>query len=94
MASTSEDTGRAVSVDDGGASFSGEQYLGTISFSGASFQQRIGVASKFTGCEGVDGVLGLGPTALSLGTLEVDEEVPSVADTLLPQEQLTETRSP
>ncbi|KAI0296358.1 aspartic peptidase domain-containing protein [Multifurca ochricompacta] len=46
--------------------------------------QSIGVASNFTGFSGLDGVLGIGPTDLTVGTLSPDtgSSVPTVTDNL------------
>lgn len=83
--STSKDTGNTVFVEEEAATFSGNQYLDSLSFSGATFQQSIGVAKESKGYDGVDGVLGLGPAVLSLGTLSPAKnmQIPTVADSLL-----------
>ncbi|KAI0733299.1 aspartic peptidase domain-containing protein [Fomitopsis betulina] len=69
--SSSTDTNQAVSVSYGSGSFSGTEYLDTVTLaSGLSItQQSIGVASKSSGFTGVDGILGIGPEDLTEGTL-------------------------
>ena len=44
--------------------------------------QSIGVASKSTGFQDVDGILGIGPVDLTLGTLSPDpfKTIPTVTD--------------
>ncbi|KAI0664353.1 aspartic peptidase A1 [Cubamyces menziesii] len=53
--------------------------------------QSIGVASQWLGFGGVDGVLGLGPTDLTIGTLYPDTTVsiPTVTDNLFSQGYIT-----
>ncbi|EIW86974.1 aspartic proteinase [Coniophora puteana RWD-64-598 SS2] len=86
--STSKATGYNVEVTYGSGSFSGKEYtdtvtLGTLTITG----QSIGVASTSEGFEGVDGILGIGPTDLTEGTLTNDEdaEIPTVTDNLYSQ---------
>ncbi|KZT72870.1 family A1 protease [Daedalea quercina L-15889] len=86
--STSKDTGESVSVSYGSGSFSGEEYLDTVTLGdGLTItQQSIGVASSAEGFSGVDGILGVGPVALTEGTLgDSDETIPTVTDNLLSQ---------
>ena len=47
--------------------------------------QSIGVASSATGFDGLDGVLGLGPTGLTQGTTSGGGEIPTVVDNLFSQ---------
>ncbi|KAH7915073.1 acid protease [Hygrophoropsis aurantiaca] len=85
--STSQDTGDTVSVSYGSGSFSGEEYLDTVTLtSGLTItQQSIGVADTSEGFEGVDGILGVGPTDLTEGTVSNTDEVPTVTDNLYSQ---------
>jgi len=45
-------------------------------------QQSIGVANQSQGFEGVDGVLGLGPSDLTIGTVSNQTVIPTVTDNL------------
>lgn len=53
-------------------------------------QQSIGVASTAQGFSGVDGILGVGPTDLTQGTVANTSEVPTVTDNLFAQGTITE----
>ncbi|KAG2363722.1 hypothetical protein BDR07DRAFT_1281483 [Suillus spraguei] len=68
---TSVSTGRPVEVDYGSGSFSGMEYLDTVTLgSGLTItKQSIGVATSSPGFTGVDGILGVGPTDLTETTL-------------------------
>ncbi|TFY59350.1 hypothetical protein EVJ58_g5833 [Rhodofomes roseus] len=86
--STSKDTGSQVSVTYGSGSFSGEEYTDTVTLGdGLTITgQSIGVASSAQGFSGVDGILGVGPVALTQGTLQSsDDTIPTVTDNLLSQ---------
>jgi pepsin A len=87
--SSSQDTGEAVRVSYGsGGSFSGEEYTDTVSLSPGLVveQQSIGVASSSTGLgPGVDGILGLGPVDLTVGTLSSGATIPTVVNNLFSQ---------
>ncbi|KAH9913360.1 family A1 protease [Fomitopsis serialis] len=86
--STSSDTGDSVSVTYGSGSFSGEEYTDTVTLGdGLTItNQSIGVASQAQGFSGVDGILGVGPVALTQGTLgDSEATVPTVTDNLLSQ---------
>ena len=52
--------------------------------------QSIGVASSATGFNGLDGVLGLGPTGLTQGTTSGGGEIPTVVDNLFSQGTIPE----
>jgi len=82
--STSTDTGNTVQVSYGSGSFSGEEYTDTVTLgSGLTItQQSIGVASSAQGFTGVDGILGVGPTDLTSGTVSNTDTVPTVTDNL------------
>ncbi|KAG1836453.1 acid protease [Suillus subalutaceus] len=81
---TSVATGDSVSVSYGTGSFSGEEYLDTVTLSSALVitKQSIGVASSVQGFDLVDGILGVGPTDLTQGTVSNVDSVPTVTDNL------------
>ncbi|KAG1861932.1 aspartic peptidase domain-containing protein [Suillus tomentosus] len=85
--STSVDTGNTVSVSYGSGYFSGEEYTDTVHLSAGLVidEQSIGVASFSEGFEGVDGILGIGPTGLTEGTISNVDVVPTVTDNLYSQ---------
>jgi saccharopepsin len=89
---TSTDTGNTVSVTYGSASFSGEEWLDTVTLAPGLVinQQSIGVASSSTGVSGVDGVLGVGPVDLTSGSVSNTGTVPTVSDNLLSQGKISE----
>ncbi|KAG1834832.1 acid protease [Suillus variegatus] len=82
--STSVDTGNSVSVDYGSGSFSGEEYLDTVTLSSGLVitGQSIGAAKTSTGFTNFDGILGVGPTDLTQGTVSNVDSVPTVTDNL------------
>jgi cathepsin E len=83
--STSVDTGNRVSVTYGSGSFSGEEFTDTVTLGTLTIpKQSIGVASRSTDFEGVDGILGIGPVALTRGTLSpaTGSLIPTVTDNL------------
>ncbi|TDL14467.1 acid protease [Rickenella mellea] len=69
--STTREAGNAVSVTYGSGSFSGEEFTDTVTLSSSLViaGQSIGVASTSTGFDGVDGILGIGPTDLTHNSL-------------------------
>ncbi|KAF9469814.1 aspartic peptidase A1 [Collybia nuda] len=83
---TSVQTSNRVSVTYGSGSFSGTEFTDTVTLaSGLVISgQSIGVASTSTGFEGTDGILGIGPVDLTLGTLSpaTNSLVPTVTDNL------------
>jgi len=87
--STSVQTNQKVAVTYGSGSFSGTEFTDTVSLgSGLTITaQSIGVASKSEGFSGVDGIVGIGPTDLTLDTLSPDESstIPTVTDNLFSQ---------
>ncbi|KAH8109660.1 acid protease [Phellopilus nigrolimitatus] len=85
--STSTSTGDSVSVSYGSGSFSGTEYTDTVTLANGLVikKQSIGVASTSTGFSGVDGILGIGPVALTQGTVNGETTVPTVTDNLLSQ---------
>ncbi|KAF8191217.1 aspartic peptidase A1 [Pholiota molesta] len=84
--STSAKTSNSVSVTYGSGSFSGIEYTDSVTLTSnlVAVKQSIGVASKSSGFTGVDGILGLGPVELTVGTLSPGSEssIPTVTDTL------------
>lgn len=86
--STSKDMGCKVEVTYGSGSFSGEEYTDQVIL-GDDLQitdQSIGVASTSSGFDGFDGILGVGPTDLTEGTLSCNSQtVPTVVDNLYEQ---------
>ncbi|KAK9443502.1 aspartic peptidase A1 [Metarhizium brunneum] len=87
ITSSSQETSDSVAVTYGSGSFSGLEYNDILTISGADFNQSIGVANTTTGVTEVDGLLGLGPTDLTLGTLTPDKSktIPTVPDNLFSQ---------
>lgn len=84
--SSSKKTSQNVSVAYGSGRFGGYEYVDKISFGGVSFNQNIGVAVESEGIpEGVDGLMAVGPTNLSIGTLMPNEKqhVPAILDNLI-----------
>ncbi|KAG0323565.1 hypothetical protein BG000_002582 [Podila horticola] len=89
--STSRKTADKVSEDNirveyGSGSFSGAEYIDQVTIASGLVvsQQSIGVASTSKGFNNVDGILGLGPTDLTKGTLSPDTGlvIPTVSDNL------------
>ncbi|KAF8260104.1 aspartic peptidase A1 [Lactarius quietus] len=87
--STSVKTGDSVSEAYGSGTFSGTEYLDTVTISSGLVitNQSIGVASNSSGFSGFDGILGIGPTTLTIGTLSPDKSssIPTVTDNLYSQ---------
>ncbi|KZS98725.1 acid protease [Sistotremastrum niveocremeum HHB9708] len=85
--STSVDTENAVSVSYGSGSFSGTEYLDTVTLAPGLVieNQSIGVASTANGFEPADGILGLGPVDLTEDTVANTQTVPTVTDNLFAQ---------
>jgi hypothetical protein len=92
--STSVDTGEPVAVTYGSGSFSGTEYLDTVTLgTGLTItSQSIGVAARSTGFTGVDGILGIGPLDLTEGTLtdEPNTTIPTVTDNLYSEGTISE----
>ncbi|KIY53037.1 aspartic protease [Fistulina hepatica ATCC 64428] len=91
--STSSDTGEQVSVTYGSGSFSGTEYIDEVTITSDLIvtKQSIGVASESSDFTGYDGILGIGPTDLTEGTLsDSDAEIPTVADNLYSQGTISE----
>lgn len=85
--STSKNTGKKVNVSYGSGSFSGTEYMDTVSLSKDLViqNQSIGVASTAQGFNDVDGILGIGPVDLTSGTVSGTSDVPTVTDNLFSQ---------
>ncbi|OCH86411.1 acid protease [Obba rivulosa] len=85
--STSQDTGLEVAVDYGSGFFIGEEYTDTVTIApGLEIRgQSIGVATISEGLNGLDGILGIGPTDLTAGTLQNGDTIPTVTDNALAQ---------
>ncbi|EIW77123.1 acid protease [Coniophora puteana RWD-64-598 SS2] len=85
--SSSMDSGNTVNVTYGSGSFSGEEYTDTVTLSEGLVikSQSIGVASTSQGFQGVDGILGIGPFALTQGTLNKLDIVVTVTENLQSQ---------
>jgi len=88
---TTKDT---VSVTYGSGSFSGKEVLETVSLSPqlTVVNQSIGIATRSSGFTGVDGILGLGPDDLTLGTLSPDTNtiIRTITDNLFLQGRIPE----
>ncbi|KAI0634527.1 aspartic peptidase A1 [Trametes polyzona] len=82
--STSRTTGQPVTVTYGSGAFAGTEYIDTITLAdGLTIaNQSIGVAVEAEGFDGVDGILGVGPQALTCGSLPLSPEecIPTVTD--------------
>ncbi|OCH85902.1 aspartic peptidase A1 [Obba rivulosa] len=84
--STSKSTGSSVSVEYGSGSFSGTEYTDTVTLGSLVItNQGVGVASRSSGFEGVDGILGIGPVDLTDGTLSRGGSIPTVTDNAFSQ---------
>ncbi|PAV22065.1 aspartic peptidase A1 [Pyrrhoderma noxium] len=87
--STSTQTNDRVSVTYGSGSFSGTEFTDTVTLGSGltASKQSIGVASTSQGFQGVDGILGIGPVSLTVGTLSPDTRstIPTITDNLFSQ---------
>ncbi|KAJ6489065.1 aspartic peptidase domain-containing protein [Mycena sanguinolenta] len=85
---TSTNTNLPVAVRYGSGYFSGIEFIDRVSLAPGLVieKQSIGVASRSSGFRdlGVDGILGIGPTALTEGTLTTEDsrKIPTVTDNL------------
>jgi len=86
---TSTQTSNRVSVTYGSGSFSGTEFTDQVIIAPGLVipRQSIGVASRSSGFQGVDGILGIGPVDLTLGTLspETNALIPTLTDNLFSQ---------
>jgi len=83
--SSSTKTSDTVAITYGSGSMSGDEYTDAFAVGDFTIQQSIGVASRSTGFDSkIDGILGIGPTSLTRGTLTPDSstEIPTVTDNL------------
>ncbi|KAA1468101.1 acid protease [Dentipellis sp. KUC8613] len=91
--STSKQTSNRVSVTYGSGSFSGTEFTDTVTLgSGLTISgQSIGVASRSEGFDGFDGILGIGPVDLTVGTLSpgTSTAIPTVTDNLFSKGTIT-----
>ncbi|KAJ3541124.1 hypothetical protein NM688_g6129 [Phlebia brevispora] len=86
--STSVKTSNSVSVEYGSGSFSGTEYTDTVTIGSLVITgQSIGVASRSSGFDGVDGILGIGPLDLTQGTLSpaTESTIPTVTENAFTQ---------
>ncbi|KAI0642333.1 aspartic proteinase from Irpex Lacteus [Trametes meyenii] len=86
--STTRETRDSVAVTYGSGSVSGVEFTDTLSLGNrlTVSGQSIGVASEQQGFDGIDGIIGLGPTGLTLGTLFPEgTTIPTVTDNLFSQ---------
>ncbi|KAF7436454.1 hypothetical protein PC9H_003287 [Pleurotus ostreatus] len=92
--STSTRTSNSVSVTYGSGSFSGTEFIDRVDIGNGLVipNQSIGVASRSTGFDGVDGILGIGPVDLTQGTLSpaTNTLIPTVTDNLFSQGTITQ----
>ncbi|CAL1710300.1 unnamed protein product [Somion occarium] len=86
---TSIDTGDLVFVEYGSGLFIGEEFLDQVTLAPdfVISNQSIGVAELALGFDGVDGILGIGPQDLTVGTLSPDSDaaIPTVTDNAVTQ---------
>ncbi|KAH9046277.1 aspartic peptidase A1 [Lactarius hengduanensis] len=91
--STSVKTRDSVSAVYGSGSFSGTEFTDTVTIGPGLVipAQSIGVASNSTGFDGFDGILGIGPVDLTLGTLypDINTSIPTVTDNLFSHGTIT-----
>lgn len=88
--STSIPTGQDVNVTYGSGFFNGVEYYDTVTLA-ADFvitNQSIGDALQYLDFEGVDGIIGVGPVALTQGSLspDINALIPTVMDNALNQD--------
>ncbi|KAF8528491.1 acid protease [Hysterangium stoloniferum] len=91
--STTVATTNRVSVTYGTGSFSGNEFIDQVTLASGLVikSQSIGVATTSQDFQGVDGILGIGPTDLTLGTLSpaTNTLIPTVVDNLFKQGTIT-----
>ncbi|KAH9934531.1 acid protease [Epithele typhae] len=84
--STSVSTGEQFGVLYGSGLVFGYEYTDTVTLGDAAITgQGIGVASTTYGFDGVDGILGIGPVALTEGSTSGSEAIPTVTDNMFSQ---------
>ncbi|KAI0822360.1 acid protease [Trametes gibbosa] len=92
--SSTRQTQDRVSVTYGSGDFSGTEFIDNVDLgNGLSINgQSIGVATESEGFDGVDGILGIGPNGLTVGTLSPDTRstINTVTDNLFAQGKIAE----
>ncbi|CAH7685169.1 aspartic peptidase A1 [Phakopsora pachyrhizi] len=91
LSNTTELTGSKFSVGYGSGAAQGAQIIETVNFgTKISLRQSIGVATQTQGfSDEEDGILGLGPTSLTRGTLSTPStEIPTVMETLFKENKI------
>ncbi|KAL5501258.1 hypothetical protein ACEPAH_9645 [Sanghuangporus vaninii] len=90
--STSEATGDLTEVTYGSGFFIGTEFLDTVTLAEdlVITNQGIGAAAISEGFDGVDGILGIGPTDLTEGTVDGISSIPTVTDNLFSQGTISE----
>ncbi|KAI0708417.1 acid protease [Earliella scabrosa] len=84
--SSSVDTGEEVFVQYGSGFFIGEQFIDTVTLGDLVIEnQGIGASFFAIGFNGVEGILGIGPVDLTLGTTSGGDAVPTVTDNAFAQ---------
>ncbi|KAI0793715.1 aspartic peptidase A1 [Fomes fomentarius] len=93
VTSTSKKTPDSVSVTYGSGYFDGTEYTDKVSLgNGLTIpSQSIGVAADASGFDPFDGILGLGPVGLTVGTLspDINVTIPTVTDNLFRQHKIS-----
>ncbi|KAG1891613.1 acid protease [Suillus fuscotomentosus] len=84
---TSHDTGGIFCVAYGSGNVIGEEYTDTVTLNSDLVidNQSIGIAFEYSGMNGLNGILGLGPVDLTLGTVSNTYQVATVTDNLYKQ---------
>lgn len=89
--STSKDTGNTVAATHGSRSFTGEEYTDTVTLGPLTVtNQGIAIANSTTGFpKGVDGILGVGLSGLTRGTVSNTDIVLNLFENAYEQGQMT-----
>ncbi|KAG1822110.1 acid protease [Suillus variegatus] len=84
---TSQETGNTFCVAYGSGNVVGEEYTDTVTLNSDLVidNQSIGVAFEYSGTNGLNGILGLGPVDLTQGTVSNTDKVATVTDNLYKQ---------
>ncbi|KAL5492367.1 hypothetical protein ACEPAI_3814 [Sanghuangporus weigelae] len=87
---SSKSAGQQFHVSYGSGKVSGDEYTDTVTLSSSLVidGQSIGVATTSSGLQNVDGILGLGPVDLTMGTVTGTSKVPTVVDNLYSQKKI------
>jgi hypothetical protein len=88
--SSSLATGKSMSIDMDDISLKGEQYVDSVHIGQESIIQSIGAGDSKGLPHNVDGILGIGPTALSNGVISSEPEILTVVDNLFVQKGVIE----